>query len=72
MRAAPGDRHVQALQRPQEPSHVQQHPRVSYWHFQRYSSVLRPLLDVSNVIEDHRVGGLALLYHIRLDSAPFS
>lgn len=29
VRAAPGDRHVQALQRPQEPAHVQQHPGVS-------------------------------------------
>lgn len=27
---APGHRHVQALQRPQEPSHVQQHPGVSH------------------------------------------
>lgn len=29
VRATPGDRHVQALQRSKEPSHVQQHPRVS-------------------------------------------
>lgn len=33
MRPSPGDRHVQALQRPEEPAYVQQHPRVSvlFW-----------------------------------------
>lgn len=29
VRLAPGNRHVQALQRPQEPAHVQQHSGVS-------------------------------------------